>query len=66
MAKITYKKSGVNIEKANRLVKDIRKLVNTTRVKGSMDSIGGFGGFFDPAKAGAKNPLLVALSLIHI
>lgn len=57
---ITYKSSGVDITKANRLIKDIKKLVDTTRVKGSMDSIGGFGGFFDPAASGVKNPLLVA------
>jgi len=60
MKKITYKKAGVDVEKANRLIKDIRKLVSTTRVKGSIDPIGGFGGFFDPAKAGIKDPLLVA------
>jgi len=58
--KITYKDSGVDIEKANKLISEIKSVVNTTRVKGSMDSIGGFGGFFDPAKAGNKNPLLIA------
>ncbi len=60
MKKITYKKAGVDIDKANRLVGSIKKLVNTTRVKGSMDTIGGFGGFFDPVKTGVKDPLLVA------
>jgi phosphoribosylformylglycinamidine cyclo-ligase len=58
--KITYKTAGVDIEKANNLITDIRKLVDTTRVRGSMDSIGGFGGFFDPMKYGIKDPLLVA------
>lgn len=60
MKKITYKSAGVDINKADGLIRDIKKLVNTTRVKGSMDSIGGFGGFFDPSAAGIKNPLLVA------
>jgi phosphoribosylformylglycinamidine cyclo-ligase len=58
--KVTYKQAGVDIEKANQLIKDIRKKIDTTRVKGSMDSIGGFGAFFDPAKYGIKDPLLVA------
>lgn len=58
--KVTYKQSGVDIDKADGLISSVKKLVNTTRVKGSMDSIGGFGGFFDPAKSGIKNPLLMA------
>lgn len=57
---ITYKQSGVDIDKADKLIRKIKKLVNSTRIKGSMDSIGGFGGFFDPAAAGQKDPLLVA------
>ena len=60
MKKITYKSAGVDINKADGLIRDIKKMVSTTRVKGSMDSIGGFGGFFDPAASGIKNPLLVA------
>lgn len=58
--RVSYKSSGVDIDKADKLIKRVKGLVNTTRVKGSMDSIGGFGGFFDPAKAGEKNPLLIA------
>ncbi len=58
--KDTYKRAGVDIDRANRLVKKVRKLVNTTRVRGSLDTIGGFGGFFDPLKPGIKDPLLVA------
>ncbi len=57
---VTYKQAGVDIDKADGLIKNIKNLVNTTRVKGSMDSIGGFGGFFDPSKSGIKNPLLMA------
>ena len=57
---ITYKKAGVDINRADGLIRDIKKLINTTRVKGSMDSVGGFGGFFDPVPAGGKAPLLVA------
>lgn len=57
---ITYRRSGVNIEKADSLIKGMKKLIDTTRVSGSIDSIGGFGGFFDPSPAGGKGPLLVA------
>lgn len=60
MKRVTYKTAGVDIDKANKLIGVIRKDVNGTRVKGSMDSIGGFGGLFDAAKCGVKNQLLVA------
>ncbi|MFQ5952024.1 MAG: phosphoribosylformylglycinamidine cyclo-ligase [Candidatus Omnitrophota bacterium] len=56
----TYKQSGVDIEKANRLVRDVKKLIGTTRTKGSIGSIGGFGGVFDLISSGAKGSLLVA------
>ena len=58
--KITYKKAGVDIEKANRLIRQAGRLFDSTRVKGSMDAIGGFSAFFDPGKTGIKDPLLVA------
>ena len=58
--KITYKTAGVDINKADKLIKGMSSLINTTRVKGSMDSVGGFGGFFDLAAAGEKDSLLVA------
>ena len=58
---ITYKQAGVDIDKADNLIDKIKKLINTTRVPGSLDSIGGFGGFFDPSAAsGKKGPLLVS------
>ncbi|MFH1304880.1 MAG: phosphoribosylformylglycinamidine cyclo-ligase [Candidatus Omnitrophota bacterium] len=57
---MTYKNAGVDIDKANRLIKKTKKLINTTRTAGSMDSVGGFGGFFDPDVFGVKNPLLVS------
>lgn len=58
--KLSYKNSGVDIERANMLIKKTSKLIDTTRIKGSMDSVGGFGGFFNPAVFKIKNPLLVA------
>jgi len=58
--KISYKSAGVDIDKADSLIKKTRKLIDTTRVKGSMDSIGGFGAFFDVRKTGVRDPLLVS------
>jgi phosphoribosylformylglycinamidine cyclo-ligase len=58
--KVTYKQAGVDIDRANRLVGDIKKLVRSTKVSGCMGTIGGFGGLFDPAKTGIKNPILVS------
>jgi len=57
---ITYKQAGVDIDKAGRLIKNVKKLIGTTRGKGSMGTVGGFAGFFDPAASGIKDPLLVA------
>ena len=57
---ISYKKAGVDIDKADQLIRKTSKLIDTTRIKGSMDSIGGFGGFFNPSVFKIKNPLLVA------
>ena len=58
--KLSYKNSGVDIERANLLIKKTSKLIDTTRIMGSMDSVGGFGGFFNPSVFKIKDPLLVA------
>ncbi|MBD3427239.1 MAG: phosphoribosylformylglycinamidine cyclo-ligase [Candidatus Omnitrophica bacterium] len=58
--KLTYKRSGVDIDRANRLVGTIGKMVNSTQVPGCMGSVGGFAGLFDPKKTGIKNPVLVS------
>ena len=55
-----YKKSGVNIDAGNDLVKRIKPLAKKTFVKGVLGSLGGFGGVFDPRAAGFKDPILVA------
>ncbi len=60
MKKLTYKGSGVDIKKADALIKKAKALIATTRVSGSVDAIGGFGGTFDPGSRKIKNPLLVA------
>ncbi len=56
----TYASAGVNIDAGNRLVDLIRPALEKTKRAGADGSIGGFGGLFDLAKAGFKDPLLVA------
>lgn len=60
MKSITYKQSGVDIDKANKLIVDIKRSIGTTRNKGSVDKIGGFSGLFNFAAYKVENPLLVA------
>ncbi len=57
---ITYKDSGVDIDKANLFVKKIKEDIDSTRTEGVMGEIGGFGGFFRPDIAGMKDPILVS------
>ncbi|MBN1572155.1 MAG: phosphoribosylformylglycinamidine cyclo-ligase [Deltaproteobacteria bacterium] len=57
---ITYKDSGVDINKANLFVKKIKEDIDSTRTEGVMGEIGGFGGFFRPDIAGMKDPVLVS------
>ncbi len=56
---ITYKKSGVDIDKANEFVKAISKMVRPTRRKEVICDIGGFSGLFSVSKK-YKNPVLVS------
>jgi phosphoribosylformylglycinamidine cyclo-ligase len=61
MAKATtYKKAGVDIDKANYFVKKIRPLVENTYTKNTLGTIGHFGGFFKADFAGMKDPILVS------
>lgn len=60
MKKITYKTSGVDIDKANRLVKKIKPLVASTKRRGWVGNIGAFAGFFKPEISRFKDPVLIA------
>ncbi len=61
MAKtMTYKKAGVDIDKANLFVKRIAPLVEKTYTKNTLGTIGHFGGFFRADFAGMKDPVLVS------
>ncbi|MBI4846490.1 MAG: phosphoribosylformylglycinamidine cyclo-ligase, partial [Candidatus Omnitrophica bacterium] len=57
---LTYKKAGVNIEEANKFIKDIGALVRTTRRKEVLTDLGQFGGCFLLGKSDCKNPVLVS------
>ena len=60
----SYKKSGVNIPLANKLVSHITKLSrkNVKKTNGSLkkDVIGGFGSLFDISNIGIKDPVIVS------
>lgn len=56
----TYAEAGVDIRAGDRLVELIRPALKGTRRSGADGDIGGFGGIFDLAQAGFRDPLLVA------
>jgi len=56
----SYAEAGVDIDAGNTLVEAIKPLVRATRRPGADSEIGGFGGLFDLAKAGYKDPILIA------
>ncbi len=57
---LTYGKAGVDIDAGNRMVELIKPLVRATARAGADAEIGGFGGVFDLARTGFKDPVLVA------
>lgn len=57
---ITYSDSGVDIDKANRLVDKIKEIAKSTPRSGVMGEIGGFGGLFSLNLANVSNPVLVS------
>jgi phosphoribosylformylglycinamidine cyclo-ligase len=59
-SRLTYAKSGVDIDAGNRMVEMIKPLVKATARPGAGAEIGGFGGLFDLKRAGFKDPVLVA------
>ena len=59
MAK-TYENAGVNLEAGYDVVRRIKKHVASTARPGMMGGIGSFGGMFDLASLGYKEPVLVS------
>jgi len=60
--KITYKDSGVDINKSNKAKERIKELCKKTFNKNVLKGIGGFGGFFEMDYKKFKNPVFVSSS----
>ena len=60
MKRVTYRSAGVDIDKANALVKDYKRFAKSTAVKGVISDIGSFGGLFRPDIKRFKDPIFVA------
>ncbi len=60
MAGLTYKKAGVDIDKAEAFLKKIKPLLARTKRKEVIGKIGGFSGLFKPRLKQLKNPVLVS------
>lgn len=58
--KITYKTSGVDIDKGNKLVDMIKPLARSTFTGGVMTDLGSFGAFFKLNTKKYRNPVLVS------
>ena len=56
----SYEKAGVNLEAGYEVVRRIKSHVASTARKGVMGGIGAFGGMFDLASLGVKEPVLVS------
>ncbi|MFH1189631.1 MAG: phosphoribosylformylglycinamidine cyclo-ligase [Candidatus Omnitrophota bacterium] len=57
---MTYKAAGVDIDKANKLVADYKRLAGATKIKGVVSGVGSFGALFRPGFRKFKDPLLVS------
>ncbi|MGM0466664.1 MAG: phosphoribosylformylglycinamidine cyclo-ligase, partial [Acidobacteriota bacterium] len=60
MSSLTYKKAGVDIDKADRFIKKIKPLLRRTARPEVMGEVGGFSGLFKPSLKDLKEPVLVA------
>ena len=58
--KVTYRKSGVSIKQADKLIDKIKPLTKTTLDNNVLGDIGGFGALYDISKLKYKNPVLVS------
>jgi len=57
---ITYRKSGVDIEKAEKSLRDLKSLIESTHNQHVLKPIGAFGGFFEFPLHEYRHPVLVA------
>ena len=56
----SYENAGVNLEAGYEVVRRIKQHVKSTERPGSMGNIGSFGGMFDLASLGIREPVLVS------
>ena len=59
-SKITYSDSGVDIDKANDLIDEIKPMIKETLTAGVLSNIGGFGGLFELNTKDYERPVLVS------
>ena len=59
-SKITYSDSGVDIDKANDLIDEIKPMIKQTLTAGVLSNIGGFGGLFELNSEDYVRPVLVS------
>ena len=59
-SKITYSDSGVDIDKANDLIDEIKPIIKETLTDDVLSNIGGFGGLFELSTKGIDRPVLVS------
>ena len=57
---VTYSEAGVDIDKANQLITNIKDMVKETHTPGVIGDLGGFGGLFAPDLKNIEQPVLVA------
>ena len=57
---VNYENAGVNLEAGYEVVRRIKQHVASTARRGSMGNIGSFGGMFDLASLGYREPILVS------
>jgi phosphoribosylformylglycinamidine cyclo-ligase len=60
MPRLTYKRAGVDIDKADQFIGKIKPLVAMTLRAEVLGGIGGFSGLFRPRLAGMREPVLVS------
>lgn len=60
MSGLTYKKAGVDIDKADNFVKKISPLLEKIKRPEVLGEVGGFSGLFKPRLRGFKDPVLVS------
>ncbi len=54
---VSYKKSGIDVKKADKLIKKVKPLISSTSNNNTIGEIGGFGGLFNINTKTYKKPI---------